>query len=209
VEKEWQDFLAEALTYNPFLENGIGPLIFGGFSFDPYKQKTELWSNFSHSQFHVPTFMLSVIKGQAFITTNIVCTPDDNWTLFQKTAVEQDELFKSLAQNIDTNSAKLLETKAISPQRWKETVDEVVNDLNNGGLKKVVLARELRLQFDDYVASEAVLSRLFKEQHDSFIFGFESNGDCFIGASPERLVKKQGDNVFSTCLAGSIPRGKT
>jgi menaquinone-specific isochorismate synthase len=50
---------------------------------------------------------------------------------------------------------------------------------------------------------------LFNQQHDSFIFAFESNGDCFIGASPERLVKKQGNDIFSTCLAGSIPRGKT
>jgi menaquinone-specific isochorismate synthase len=47
------------------------------------------------------------------------------------------------------------------------------------------------------------------QQHESFIFAFESNGDCFIGASPERLVKKQGDEVYSTCLAGSISRGKT
>ena len=35
------------------------------------------------------------------------------------------------------------------------------------------------------------------------------NGDCFIGASPERLMKKENDHVYSACLAGSIARGKT
>ena len=209
VEKEWQDFLTKAMIHNPFEENGIGPLIFGGFSFDPLKQKTELWSKFSQSQFHVPKFMLSIIKGQTFITTNILCTKHDDPALFQAAAKEMQMLFSIVGKDMDQQSARLIDTTVISPKRWRDTVDKVVQDLKNGPLKKVVLARELRLVFDQNVASEKVLSTLSKEQHDSFIFAFESRGDCFIGASPERLVKKQGDNVFSTCLAGSIPRGKT
>jgi menaquinone-specific isochorismate synthase len=207
VEKEWQDFLEAAVTSNPFAENGIGPLIFGGFSFDPFKQKTELWSKFSHSQFRIPKFLLSNIKGQSFITTNIICTKHDEPNILEKTTKEIEKLFTSKA--MDVKDARLTDTEVISPGKWRETVDDVVKDLKGGALKKVVLARELRLRFDQSVASEKVLSNLYKEQHDSFIFAFESNGDCFIGASPERLVKKQGDNVFSTCLAGSIPRGKT
>ena len=209
VEKEWQDFLAEALTYNPYEENGVGPLIFGGFSFDPLKQKTELWSKFSHSQFHVPKFMLSVIHGKTFLTTNIICSKHDDPRFYEKAAKELQLLFSSVVQDKDQQPARLIDTNVISPQRWRETVNKVVQDLKNGPLKKVVLARELRLIFDQDVASEKVLSTLRKEQHNSFTFAFESNGDCFIGATPERLVKKQGDNVFSTCLAGSIPRGKT
>jgi menaquinone-specific isochorismate synthase len=209
VEKEWQDFLAEAQTYNPYEENGIGPLIFGGFSFDPLKQKTELWSKFSHSQFHVPKFMLSIVSGKTFLTTNIICTKDNDPALFETAAKEMQVLLNSASQEKDLQPACLIDTNVISPQRWRETVDQVVQDLKKGPLKKVVLARELRLIFDQDVASEKVLSTLCKEQHNSFTFAFESNGDCFIGATPERLVKKQGDNVFSTCLAGSIPRGKT
>jgi menaquinone-specific isochorismate synthase len=209
VEKEWREFLAEALTYNPYKENGIGPLIFGGFSFDPLKEKTELWNKFSDSQFHVPKFLLSIIKGQAFMTTNIVCTKNDDSNLFQVTAKEIERLFNRPEKDEQPNSAHHVETKVISPKRWIETVNQVVEDLKTDALKKVVLARELRLLFDDHLASETVLNNLYKEQHDSFIFALESHGDCFIGASPERLVKKQKDRVFSTCLAGSIPRGKT
>lgn len=209
VEKKWQDFLTETLTYNPYEENGIGPLIFGGFSFDPLKQKTELWSKFSHSQFHVPKFMLSIIHGKTFLTTNMLCSKDTDPALFEAAAKEMQLLFNRAEQEKDQQPARLIDTNVVSPQRWREIVDQVVQDLKNGPLKKVVLARELRLIFDQEVASEKVLSTLRKEQHNSFTFAFESNGDCFIGATPERLVKKQGDNVFSTCLAGSIPRGKT
>ena len=49
---------------------------------------------------------------------------------------------------------------------------------------------------------------MLNEQNDSYVFAFESNGDCFIGATPERLMKKENDQVYSACLAGSIARGK-
>jgi menaquinone-specific isochorismate synthase len=209
VEKEWKNFLTDSLIFNPYKEMGIGPVMFGGFSFDPSKEKTNLWSKFADSLFHLPKYMLSIMKGQTFLTTNIVCTPNDDDSLFNKIMEERNEIFTSLHNRNDSKRANLVETLEILPENWVKTVEEVVKDLKTGPLKKVVLARELRLLFDDIIEADAVLSHLFKQQHDSFIFAFESNGDCFIGASPERLVKKRGENVFSTCLAGSIPRGET
>lgn len=208
VEEEWRKFLKDGLIFNPFNENGLGPLMFGGFSFDPLKAKTALWSKYADSLFHVPKYMLTIVKGQTYLTTNIVCTPNDDYTLFEKVITERTQLLASLKQETDINPAKLLEMKEISPLQWKQTVDDVVEDLKSGPLKKVVLARELRLLFDHHVRADVILENLYTQQRDSFIFVFESNGDCFIGATPERLVKKQGENVFSTCLAGSIRRGK-
>lgn len=209
AEHEWKHFISESIIENPFSENGLGPIMFGGFSFDPNKTKTDLWSHYSDSHFHVPKFMLSRIKGQTYFTTNIVCTQYDDMTLFQKIMEEQNHLLNSLTKGFQSSTFRLLETKEISPDNWKKTVDQVVNELKAGSLKKVVLARELRLIFDQDISAEIVLTRLLKEQRESFIFAFESEGNCFIGASPERLVKKQGNDVYSTCLAGSIPRGKT
>jgi menaquinone-specific isochorismate synthase len=209
AEKEWKEFLSDSLIDNPFTEDGIGPLMFGGFSFDPYKPKTELWAKFAETLFHIPKFMVSVIKGETYLTTNLICTKHDDLSFFKNAANERDRLLNAIGQDFKAKLANHIETKVMKPEQWKKAVDDVVKDVSNGPLKKVVLARELRLVFDNFVASEAVLNRLFKEQHESFIFAFEVNGDCFIGASPERLVKKQGRDVFSTCLAGSIPRGKS
>jgi menaquinone-specific isochorismate synthase len=208
VEEEWKQFLKDSLIFNPYKENGLGPVMFGGFSFDPHKPKTTLWSKFADSLFHIPKFMLTIVEGQTFLTTNIVCTQNDDYTLFEKVINERVQLLNS-PKEIEIKLAKLLETKEIFPQEWKQSVDDVVEDLKTGSLKKVVLARELRLFFDHRVKAEVILKNLYNQQRDSFIFVFESNGDCFIGATPERLVKKQGNNVFSTCLAGSIKRGKT
>ncbi|MFJ5758417.1 isochorismate synthase MenF [Neobacillus sp. NPDC093182] len=208
VEEEWRTFLKESIIFNPYNENGLGPVMFGGFSFDPLKAKTSLWTKYADSLFHVPKYMITIVKGQTYLTTNIVCTPNDDYTLFEKVINERTQLLTSLKQETDMKPAKLLEMKEISPLQWKQTVDDVVEDLKTGSLKKVVLARELRLLFDHHVRADVILENLYNQQRDSFIFVFESNGDCFIGATPERLVKKQGKNVFSTCLAGSIRRGK-
>ncbi len=209
VEKEWEDFLKNSLIFNTYTDIAVGPVMFGGFSFDPLKEKTELWSKYADSLFHIPKYLLSIIKGQTYLTTNTVCTPHDDLSLFSKIIEERNLILHSIKSSHQNNTASLLETIEISPDQWKESVDEVVKELTNGLLKKVVLARELRLIFDDQVGAENVLNRLYNQQHESFIFAFESNGDCFIGASPERLVKKSGNEIFSTCLAGSISRGET
>lgn len=209
VEEEWMKFLKDSLIFNPYIENGLGPVMFGGFSFDPLKVKTPLWSKYADSLFHVPKYMLTIVEGQTYLTTNIVCTPNDDYTLFEKVISERVQLLTSLEHEFDINPAKLLQMKEISPLQWKQSVDDVVEDLKTGSLKKVVLARELRLFFDNHVKADVILENLYNQQRNSFIFVFESNGDCFLGATPERLVKKQGKDVFSTCLAGSIKRGNT
>ena len=210
VEKSWNEFLKESIVLNPFAENAVGPLMFGGFSFDPFKPKTALWSKFADSLFHIPKYMLSLINGKAYLTTNIVCTQHDDLELLNNITKERNQLFPMLQKDLKAENPTVVKTKEILPDQWKASVDTIVHDLkSDGALKKVVLARELRLYFDHAVEAGAVLSRLLKEQHESFIFAFEANGDCFLGASPERLVKKQGNDVFSTCLAGSISRGST
>lgn len=209
VEMEWKSFLKDSLIFDPYGVNGVGPLMFGGFSFDPVKEKTELWSKFADSLFHIPKYLLSIIDGEAFFTTNIVLTPHDDVTLFSVVNEERRQLLQSLKQNNPSQTASLVKTIEIAPERWKQAVEEVVKDVTSGPLKKVVLARELRLVFNNVVEAETVLENLYSQQPASFIFAFESNGDCFIGASPERLIKKQGTEVYSTCLAGSISRGRT
>ena len=55
----------------------------------------------------------------------------------------------------------------------------------------------------------SILSRLQKEQPTSYLFAIKNENDCFLGATPERLVKRHDGKFYSTCLAGSIRRGKT
>jgi menaquinone-specific isochorismate synthase len=207
VEKKWKRFIDQAIIIDNEHMNGTGPTAIGGFSFDPLKEKTILWSKFSSSLFYIPKFMLSLFNGQAYLTTNVICSPKDNTSLYINVEKERHELLAQAEQDVEFDRAILMKRMEVKPEEWKKTVNRVVHDLEKEPLKKVVLARELRLLFDRKVQVEQVLSNLMMEQNDSYIFAFESQGDCFIGASPERLLKMENDQVFSTCLAGSIARG--
>lgn len=209
IDRSWSELIQDGVIINTYKEAGLGPVMFGGFSFDPLKPKTALWSKYPDALFHIPRFMLTVAGGEAFLTTNVVCTKHDGISLFKKVAGEREALFRNRAPGVEVEEPAIKEIEEIGAAEWKETVTEAVRQLQEGPLKKVVLARELRLRFDKEVESGAVLGRLEEEQKTSFIFSFESGGDSFIGASPERLIKKRGRSVRSACLAGSIPRGKS
>src|SRR5690625_2155348 len=71
------------------------------------------------------------------------------------------------------------------------------------------MARELRLTFDADVELLPILRKLAKLQRTSYLFAYERGDHCFIGATPERLVKVNGHQLLSTCLAGTYPRGES
>src|SRR5699024_12868075 len=54
-----------------------------------------------------------------------------------------------------------------------------------------------------------MLRRLLRTQPNSYVFDYEAGDDCFIGATPERLVLVEDQHILSTCLADTAPRGKT
>lgn len=209
IEEEWKQLVKDAVTCGEQIKPGTGPTIFGGFAFDPLKKKTGLWSKFSESLFHIPKYMLSFIDGEFYFTTNVFCTQQDNGELFDKVYIDRQDLLGAVTQKQKFTYPSIEKMEEIKAEEWKKSVTSLVDSFADSNLKKVVVARELRLQFEKAVQVEKVLTHLLEEQKESFIFAFEVNGDCFIGASPERLVKKEETRVFTTCLAGSIARGST
>src|SRR5699024_1311092 len=99
-----------------------------------------------------------------------------------------------LAQNKQeeiNNSLHVKKQEEFSPALWKQSVRDVVHLLQQSDrIEKVVLARKMKLIASENIESDAVLQRLWDEQHDSFIFSLEAMNSCFVGATPERLVNK-------------------
>ncbi|WP_338471990.1 isochorismate synthase [Niallia sp. XMNu-256] len=211
VKKQWEHLMKHVIIQKNDEVQGTGPTAFGCFSFDPLKEKTSLWSKFHDSIFRIPKYMLTIKNEQMYLTANVICSHRDDQTKVYEIEQEVEEILKnkwSRTEQYEENS--IYKRIDINPEEWKETVKSVAKDLkHNDSLRKVVLARELRLVFPHRVVIEKVLETLMQEQNNSFVFAFESKGDCFIGATPERLVKKEKERVFSVCLAGSIGRGKT
>ncbi|NEU02834.1 isochorismate synthase, partial [Escherichia coli] len=86
-------------------------------------------------------------------------------------------------------------------------IETATSQIKEKQYDKVVLARELLLTFDGPIQIEPVLKTLLDDQQTSYVFAIEQEGKTFVGASPERLIKRDGGAVMSSCLAGSIKRG--
>jgi len=92
---------------------------------------------------------------------------------------------------------------------WKAAVAAVAGDIRAGALEKAVLARSVRVTSDGALDPAAVLRRLAARYGDCYLFAVDRGGRCFLGATPERLVRREGDRVLATCLAGTTRRGTT
>ncbi|HTV12680.1 MAG TPA: isochorismate synthase [Acidimicrobiales bacterium] len=85
---------------------------------------------------------------------------------------------------------------------WKRLVKRAVRDMERGGLDKVVVARKVDISANRPFVVAEVLARLSYLYPSCTIFHVEG----FLGASPETLLRKLGDEVVSTPLAGTVAR---
>lgn len=209
IEKKWKEMLTNALTINPYQKPGTGPIAFGGFSFDPNKEKTSLWLDFKDSQFRVPAFLLTVVEGCSYLTINVVVQAEDHPKQLTFNIQEKINLLLESSTSTLPEASRINSETEINPSGWKQLVKKATDTIREDEADKIVLARELKVTFDKVVDPSPVLDKLLKTQTNSFIFAFESGQSCFLGATPERLVRVQEQQLLSTCLAGTARRGET
>ncbi len=209
VEIEWDKLIKQASIHNPYNVYGTGPVAFGGFSFDPASKHGEEWSRFAPSFFYVPELMLTAYGTDTYLTVNMVCEDANSALLFDRIEERKAAILSEVKQPAE-KEAVLMELRAGNTIAWKQSVQTAIAKIQSDEeLKKVVLARKVTAAFDGTISSDRVLRRLAEGQPDSFIFSIEAMDSCFLGASPERLVKKRGQTLLTTCLAGSTARGAT
>jgi len=207
VQEKWNELLNQAIIENEFENSGIGPILLGGFSFDPQHEKSTLWNGFSDGYFFVPSMMLSEIEGNQYLTINCLIPREDIENAHYEIESKLHELSSNIVKSPFISENKRINFTELNGQQWKQTVRNVISRLDSE-LKKVVLAREAKVTFSNTIETEFVLKNLIEQQKNGYIFALESQNKCFLGATPERLVKKEGETVYSACLAGSIPRGR-
>jgi len=208
MEEKWQKLLAESIIHNPYETPGTGLMTLGGMSFDPAAHKSEQWKNFSHLSFIIPEFILTKNENICYLTINIRVREDDHPSQLTGRIKRIENTLCDSSVNIPRGTG-VESTEDIAPDEWKQTVKFAADYIKQSHAAKIVLARELRVKLSDKAQITPVLGKLIETQTNSYVFAFERDEDCFVGSSPERLVKQNKDELLSTCLAGTAPRGKT
>ena len=87
---------------------------------------------------------------------------------------------------------------------WQSAVDSAVARINAGELDKVVLARDIVAQLDEPIHIGALLIRLNESFPECWTFCV----DGLVGATPELLIRRDGEHVTSRVLAGTMRRSR-
>lgn len=208
TKKEWKKHLKDAFIHNPYQAPGTGLVALGGLSFDPKKNTTKLWEHYHASQFTIPEYLLTQIKEESYLTITLKVNEEDDLEEVVHRVNQVEELLLNQTTTLP-HPATILSQYEVEPEQWLNIVQKAIDTLNTTQADKIVLARELNLKLNKNAELATILDRLLKTQTNSYVFAFEKGEDCFIGATPERLIKLTGNCLLSTCLAGTAPRGKT
>ena len=87
---------------------------------------------------------------------------------------------------------------------WQSAVDDAVSRINSGELDKVVLARDIVAKLDEPIHIGSLLIRLNEAFPECWTFCV----DGLVGATPELLIKRDGEHVTSRVLAGTMRRSR-
>lgn len=91
---------------------------------------------------------------------------------------------------------------------WSQGIDKALDLIRQKNLGKVVLGRICTLELDEIPDPFSIASALKQKAQGAFVFCAQTEGLCFLGASPERLFSREGKKLISEAIAGTRPRGK-
>lgn len=183
---------------------------FGGICFDQDDEQSGGWESFGKYRFTVPEFELRTEDNKATFAYNIEITDKQNiFSVIEdfKKAVDSINFDNCNSSSIDkyiiTN-----QTDIPNEKQWNENVTQVLNDLGNHRIQKVVLARKSKLQTSTPASPVEILKRLKGNNTNTYDFCFQmDNESAFVGCTPECLFKTQNKNIYSEALAGTRLKG--
>jgi len=176
--EKWLRALFDATrTSDPVGVPGSGPVAFGSFTFDPASEGSVLV---------VPRAVLGRRGGAAWFTS-IGGGGDPLVPVIPEAAPAEIRW----------------QDGSLTAPEWERAVATAVARIRAGGLGKVVLARNLRATAAQPIDARVLLRRLASRYPACFTFACAG----LIGATPELLIRRDGDRVSSLVLAGTAPRG--
>jgi salicylate biosynthesis isochorismate synthase/menaquinone-specific isochorismate synthase len=209
VAAGWRALVAGALGDPPDGPPGTGLVALGGFAFDPEGGASEEWSAYPAASLVVPEVAIARSRDDVRLTVAARVRADD--------AVEEliARLEGRLAELDAGARVPLLDpapataprvSSALAPVHYEEAVARATQRIAAGELEKVVLAREVNVHAGtphDPAAVAGVLREVFG---GCFVFCVGRGKHAFLGATPELLIRREGQRASTMALAGTTGR---
>jgi salicylate biosynthesis isochorismate synthase/menaquinone-specific isochorismate synthase len=212
VARRWRALSAAAV--------GEGSIAVGGFSFAPDGGASPCWEGYEPASLVVPEVALTrrdqshhaSASGERRPTLRMTLTalasPDDlPDELLARLLVRVEQLRQRPLPLLDpAPSGRFQVASAMPPEHFESAVARARELIGHGQIEKIVLAREVQVHAPHPYDPAAVLGVLREEFPSCFTFCVGRGEAAFVAASPELLVRREGQRVSTLALAGSTRR---
>jgi salicylate biosynthesis isochorismate synthase len=194
--------VADDPALDPTRPPGAGPVFVGGFAFANDGGWSPEWASLAPASLVLPELSFARLRGEARLT---VCASAD--TDLDAIAGRLAGLGPVAMPLLDPDPVERVRVaSAAPPSHYEHAVERAVERIRVGELEKVVLAREVRAHAPAPHDSAAVFGALRDVFPACYCWCVGTPEVAFLGASPELLVRRDGQRAQTVALAGTARR---
>jgi salicylate biosynthesis isochorismate synthase/menaquinone-specific isochorismate synthase len=190
------------------LPSGAGPVWVGGMAFAPDGGAAPQWSSLPPALAVMPELTLSRSAAGSYLTLAAVVGPGGSPEELRARLRSRIEVLRAGGLPlVDPHPAGEAAIRSVRPPgSYEAAVARATELIRDGGVEKIVLAREVVVEAaaaHDPAALYGALRELFPS---CFCFCVGTPEAAFLGASPELLVRRSGAVAATAAVAGSTRR---
>jgi salicylate biosynthesis isochorismate synthase len=208
VAARWRAVARDALADSAGGVPGSGLVAVGGFAFSPDGADSSRWAGFAAASLIVPELSFARRDGETWLTANVVVDPDDTAEeLMARVHARLGELSGASLPLFDPAPAgRFRVVSVMPPSHYEEAVARALQRIRAGELDKIVLARDVEVHAPAAHDPAAVIGLLRAEFPSCYVFAVGRGDAVFLAASPELLIRREGQRASTVALAGSTRR---
>jgi isochorismate synthase len=193
---------------DPARPSAAGPVFAGGFAFADDGGSSPEWSTLAPAALVLPEVALARHRGEVRMTVIVAVDGDESpGAPIERTLRRLSELRPATMPLLDPDPVERTRVaSAAPPSHHEHAVERAVERIRAGGLEKIVLAREVRAHAAQAHDPAAVLDGLRLTFPGCYCWCVGTPELAFVGASPELLVRREGQRAQTVALAGTTRR---
>ncbi len=208
LARRWREAAAAAVAEPVDGPPGSGLVALGGFAFAPEGADAPHWDGFPAASLHVPELAIARRGAEVALTVAVLVRPDDTLEDLERRVSARVGGLRAvplpLLDPSPTGTYRV--TSPMAPAHYEDAVARGVQRIRAGELEKIVLAREVEVHAPRAHDPAAVFGVLRDAYPSCFVFAVGRGSATFLAASPELLIRREGQRASTVALAGSTRR---
>ena len=204
----WRELAGAAQAGSPDGPAGAGLVAVGGFAFAHEGGAARHWRGFAAGDLVVPEVALARSGADVRLTLTALVSADD---VPEEVVARLEERAADLRTTplpmLDPAPAGKFEIASVAPpEHYVDAVARAAERIRAGDFEKIVLAREVAVHAPAAHDAAAVFGVLRAAFESCYVFCCGRGDAAFVAASPELLVRREGQRASTVALAGSTRR---